>query len=700
MSLLKSFYGYNDFRPGQYEVVEALAGGRDALVIMPTGGGKSICYQLPALLFPGRVAVVVSPLIALMQDQTMALRANGIPAAALHSGQDDATNRRIIDAAMRGRLQLLYISPERLLSDCEMLERLPLSLFAIDEAHCISQWGHDFRPDYTALSALKLNYPQVPIVALTATADAATREDIVNQLGLKEPYRYISSFDRPNISLTVIRNPAQGERLKTIVRQAKRNPLDAGIVYCLSRKNAESVAKQLVKKGVNAACYHAGMDTPSRDRTLKAFLCGEVQVMCATVAFGMGIDKSNIRWVIHYNIPSNIESYYQEIGRAGRDGMPAEAIMFFVYPDLVIRRQFADATTQKNINHDKLRRLEDYIVTPMCRRRVLLDYFGEKAACDCGNCDNCRNPIGRFDGTIVAQKALSGIKRSGETIGANLLVSLLRGTMSTAVRDAGLHRLPTFGCGADVTANDWQYFIRQLIIMDYIAVADDGRLSATEKGMEVLRGRLRVELCMPESGRPAAAAKRKPTAIIADADEQLTTQLKILRSLLAKMEQKPAYIVFSDATLVDMSRRRPLDMESFLQVQGVGDVKANRYGEIFMNVIRAFRDLGTSPAGKVGKDVLLRFNAGRAVQEIADELRITPGAVLRHMAILIDRDLIVYFHDIIPLEVYRAISDMTRTKTKEEIGLLYPDGQAAVAFAIMRHFERWNSRRPTTPWPK
>lgn len=590
LQLLQSFYGYRSFRPGQWEVISAVAARRDALVIMPTGGGKSMCYQMPALLLEGCV-IVISPLIALMEDQVQALIANGIPAAAIHSGRSEIDNQHDAEAAIRGKIKILYVSPEHVLSDIDVwLNRVPVCLFAIDEAHCISQWGHDFRPVYTQLADIRTHFADVPVMALTATADRDTRSDILAQLGLRDPMVWLGSFNRPNLSLTVVQGAdARGKRV-AIEQLIRRYPNDTGIVYTLSRAGAEKICAELMRRGYRVALYHAGMPYAERVKARQAFSNGDVQVVCATIAFGMGIDKSNIRWIVHSNLPGSIENFYQEIGRAGRDGSSAETILFYSLRDLIMRRKFVSESGRALVATEKLERMKQYAEAEVCRRRVLLSYFGEEMVSDCGNCDVCLNPPVRFDATIIARKAISAVLRTDSKIGQFMLIDILRGSARAELRAKGYDRIKTYGVGRDLTADAWRFYIQQMVqlgIFD-LSIADGGILSVTPYGMRVVHGEETVLL--PEyHGTPTRSREQASCEpAVVEPSKALFEQLKIVRRTIAREENIPAYMIFSDTTLLDMSSKCPMTVNQFLSVSGVGKIKAQRYAERFINEIKKF----------------------------------------------------------------------------------------------------------------
>lgn len=603
LQTLKTYFGYDSFRPLQEEIIRHILDGNDALVLMPTGGGKSICYQLPALLREG-TAVVVSPLISLMKDQVEALCANGISAGALNSSNDETENAALRRACTEGRLKLLYISPEKLLAEANYLLRdMHISLFAIDEAHCISQWGHDFRPEYAQMGILHQQFPHVPIIALTATADKITREDIIGQLHLNHPRTFISSFDRPNLSLTVKRGYQQKEKSKTILDFIARHPGESGIIYCMSRSKTESVAQMLQKQGIRTSVYHAGLSPSLRDKAQDDFINDRVQVVCATIAFGMGIDKSNVRWVIHYNLPKSIESFYQEIGRAGRDGLPSDTLLFYSLADLILLTKFATESGQQNINLEKLQRMQQYAESDICRRRILLSYFGEIADHDCGNCDVCKNPPERFDGTVIVQKALSAIVRTDQQIGTGVLVDILRGNMSPEVVGKGYQQLKTFAAGRDVPARDWHDYLLQMLQLGYFEIAynENNHLKITSAGSDVLFGRTTARLVVirrEEANETKRGRKRKatipaqelPLGLPNTENEALFEALRKLRKRLADEEALPAYIVLSDKVLHLLSTSRPTNLEEFGNISGIGEHKKKKYGKEFINLIRKYSD--------------------------------------------------------------------------------------------------------------
>lgn len=608
LQILKTYYGYSSFRPLQEEIIFHIVSGGDCLVLMPTGGGKSLCYQIPALMMEG-TALIVSPLISLMRDQVEALHINGIAAEALNSNNQDYVNRSIVDKMERGELKLLYISPERLMTDIDWIAAQKISLVAIDEAHCISQWGHDFRPEYTQLGILRERLPNIPFVALTATADKITKTDIVKQLHLHDCKMFVSSFDRPNLSLDVKVGYAKKDKLKAILNVIRSHQNESGIIYCLARKTTEELAEDLRLAGVSADAYHANLSSDIRNKVQDDFINDRTQVICATIAFGMGIDKSNVRFIIHYNLPKSIESFYQEIGRAGRDGLPSETILFYNIQDIITLQKFAIESGQPEINKERLSRMKEYAEAKVCRRRILLNYFGETNAKSCGNCDVCNNPPALFDGTIIVQKALSAIMRTKEQIGFTLLLDILRASANAEIIRRGYHKIKTFGAGRDVPIKEWRNYFLQMLQMGFIEIAydEDLHLKVTSLGHEVLKGK-RIQLAKVEATDFSVKKRRKgttPTGIATSSapadrglpfsdvpleDKQLFEMLRQTRLKIAEEEKKAPYMIFSDKTLHELATRRPTSQMAFSRIWGVGENKLRLFAEPFIKVIKDYKN--------------------------------------------------------------------------------------------------------------
>jgi len=635
-TLLKNVFGYDEFRPLQQEIIERALAGKDSFVLMPTGGGKSMCFQIPALCFEG-ITIVVSPLISLMKDQVQALQSNGIQADFFNSSISRQAENEVIGRAKRGEIQLLYLSPEKLISVSNTwLRDLNIKLVAIDEAHCVSMWGHDFRPEYTQLKAFRNSLPKVPFMALTATADKSARADIEEQLGLKDSKLFISSFDRENLSIEVRGQVPKDKKLKEIALFVKKKKNESGIIYCLSRKSTEEVADYLNEDGHSVAFYHAGMNPEERERVQTAFIHDETKIIVATIAFGMGIDKSNVRWVIHYNLPKNLEGYYQEIGRAGRDGLPSETRLYYNMGDFVLYSQFADEGANSAMQKEKLNRMLQFAEAKSCRRKILLSYFGEHLINDCGNCDVCANPPKHFDGTLLAQKALSGIARMKEKEGISMLINVLRGSNNAEVHSGGYSQLKTYGVGKDVSFIDWRDYIIQLANQGLIEImySEGSALKISPVGRKVLKSEQSIKLTLPIPAEEKTSRKLKVMKMAEEGEvnKDLYEELKQLRYSISREKSVPAYVIFSDKVLKLMASDMPVTTNEFLAISGVGMNKTDQYGDDFMEVIRKFKSVTKPKKIPTTLETFVLYKDGLSPEEIAAKRDLQITTIYSHLS--------------------------------------------------------------------
>jgi ATP-dependent DNA helicase RecQ len=658
---LKQYYGYDAFRPQQRAIIEAVLAQQDCIVLMPTGGGKSVCYQIPAILSEG-TCIVISPLIALMKDQVEALKHNQVSADYLNSSLSSEQNAEIENKLLKGALKLLYVSPEKLVtkSFLNLLDKAQVSFFAVDEAHCISSWGHDFRPEYTQLNLLKKIYPDKAIIALTATADVLTRDDIANQLLMKEPQKFIASFDRPNIKISV----QQGlDRAKKIMQFLRNKKGEAGIIYCLSRKSTESLAEKLKANGIEAEAYHAGLEPAKRAKVQEDFLKDKIQIICATIAFGMGIDKPNVRFVIHFNLPRNIESYYQEIGRAGRDGVDSEAILFYSYSDIItwsemIRDNEASSAEQVQLKLKKLERLQQFTEAQICRRKILLSYFHEELPQDCGNCDVCLSPPQTFDGTLLAQKALSAHIRlqteKNHTAGMVVLIDVLRGSQNQYIVQNKFNEIKTFGAGKDISSNDWRDYLIQMLNLGVFELAynENYVLKPSFLSPFILKNQRKITLAKPivttsptgkDNARIAPVRTKTKSELL---EEDILEAIKKYRKELAEAENVAPHLILGDASLMDMASKRPQFVDEFTNVSGVSQGKI-KYAQGFLEVVRQvclkhYRDGYLSLKGATYLATLELYQKGiiepkEIAKQRSERGELSPNTIEGHLIVLYER---------------------------------------------------------------
>ncbi|QIE59785.1 DNA helicase RecQ [Rasiella rasia] len=672
-TLLKTHFGFDSFRPNQQEIIENVLTGNNTLAIMPTGGGKSLCFQLPALAFEG-TTIVISPLIALMKDQVDALNANGINAAYYNSSQLPEVQEAVLNNLTTSQLKLLYVAPESVWNLVHYFQDIEISLIAIDEAHCISAWGHDFRPAYTQLNRLQKEFPGTPIIALTATADRATQDDIVIQLGMDGAQRYVSSFDRPNLYLDV--RPGQ-QRMQQILQFLKEKEEQSGIIYCLSRKSTQSVAEKLIAKGFKAEAYHAGIEAEERSRIQDDFINDRTPIIVATIAFGMGIDKSNVRWVIHYNMPKNIEGYYQEIGRSGRDGLPAQGLMFYSFADVIMLRKFAEGTPTEAFQLAKLDRMQQFAEALSCRRKALLNYFGEHKTQDCGNCDICKSPPQYIDGTVIAQKICSAVARLQEQEAMGMVIDVLRGSQNAQVFEKGYQKLKTFGTAREIPWKDLQQYVIQLLNQGVLEIwfHEKGRLVLTPTAKEILFDGKKVQLA--DLIQPVIdVVKKKATS---KKRKDIFEKLRALRTKLASEAGVPAYVIFSDASLQDMEQKLPRSISDFAKISGVGRAKLEKYADVFLQVIAKHLDAVENKVATHERSFQLLLE-GHSVTEISEKRGIAENTVYSHFLKLYEQG-----HKI---DLFQFItSEEISTVQKAKIALQNPD-------SLKSYFEYLNEETP------
>ncbi len=642
-SVLKQYFGYDTFRNLQSEIIETVLSGKNTIVLMPTGGGKSLCFQIPAIAMKG-TGVVISPLIALMKDQVEALKANGVKAEFINSSQSISSQNHIIRRAIAGDLDLLYLSPERILSQdmVHLLKQMSINLIAVDEAHCISQWGHDFRPEYALLKSLKAHLPAgIPWMALTATADKVTRDDILERLDMKDASSFISSFDRPNLHLQVHSGPG---RMKVLENFLSERIGESGIIYCLSRKMTEKVAADLSKKGYKASAYHAGMDNKSRSDVQEKFLKDDIRIICATIAFGMGIDKPNVRFVVHFSPPQSMEHFYQEIGRAGRDGLAASTFMFFNWGDFIMYKEMFEESENREIKLEKLNRIAEYAQSPVCRRKIILHYFNEDLDKDCGNCDICENPPRRFDGTVIAQKALSAVSRLRQKEPVGTVIDVLRGAAKRYILDKHYHEIKTFGAGKDITYDDWKYYFQQLVAMGFLEpdIRNNNHLLLTQKASRILFENEKVQLSAYVVPEVSASRRFEPKISKQESFENwLYMQLVELRKELADKQGIPPTTLFSDVTLMDMKQKQPICLYHMKHISGMGEAKLEQYGEVFAKAMRHWIIQAThikikKVSGSTFLETYEYLINGKSIEQVAELKGIQPNSVFIHMAKLIE----------------------------------------------------------------